>query len=414
MSRYDTLSLSELSLELEKRGLSPRAELLEKLVADDKAKEGAGAGSAAAAAAAAAPPRLVRQTSTMGKSEVSHVQTALHEAGLKTSQLVLHIDCTKSNEILGKNSFGGRSLHDVSLPTKPNPYQQVISIIGRTLAPFDSDGFIPCFGFGDQHTTDKAVFAMFDEKANPKGDCGFDAVLASYEAHIPKVALSGPMSFGASIRKTMALVKATKPMEFTICLILCDGEPNNKEDTVKAIIEASSMPIAIVCVGLGDGPWKAMYEFDDGTMARKFDNFNFVCFNDVVAKAKEAGLSIAAALSKACLEEIPKAVRRVRAKRPSLLPSSPTSPTPPPPPLTPVRRVRQAQPLQEVVKRAMMKPSAKPRIPASLRSDLPPMAPPHCQWQWLQCRQVSAQALLSRWGKSLLGPPLVLFVIRFA
>lgn len=44
-------------------------------------------------------------------------------------------------------SFNNRSLHAVGGIT--NPYEKAISIIGKTLAPFDDDNLIPCFGFGD-------------------------------------------------------------------------------------------------------------------------------------------------------------------------------------------------------------------------------------------------------------------------
>jgi E3 ubiquitin-protein ligase RGLG len=279
---------------------------------------GAGAG---AAASPGSKPSLARQGSSWGADAapagptLSTVVTMLRDKGLKSSQLALFIDCTKSNIENGKKSFGGRSLHDVSEPSKPNPYQQVISIIAKTLAPFDADGFIPCFGFGDLHTTDKKVFAFFDEKAAPGGDKGFDAVLGSYAKKIVKTELSGPMSFGPAIRKTMELVKKAKPAEFTICLILCDGQPNTKGDTEKAISDASALPIAIVAIGIGDGPWDMMRTYDDKLHARKFDNFNFVCYNDVIKAAKEGGTSIAAALAMDCLCEIPSArVRRRRAR----------------------------------------------------------------------------------------------------
>lgn len=48
---------------------------------------------------------------------------------------------------LGKLSFNRRCLHDIG--NTPNPYEQAISIIGRTLSAFDEDNLIPCFGFGD-------------------------------------------------------------------------------------------------------------------------------------------------------------------------------------------------------------------------------------------------------------------------
>jgi len=47
----------------------------------------------------------------------------------------------------GKHSFNRKSLHHIG--NGPNPYEQAISIIGKTLAAFDEDNLIPCFGFGD-------------------------------------------------------------------------------------------------------------------------------------------------------------------------------------------------------------------------------------------------------------------------
>lgn len=47
----------------------------------------------------------------------------------------------------GRRSFNGRCLHYRG--KFPNPYEQAISIIGRTLSSFDEDNLIPCFGFGD-------------------------------------------------------------------------------------------------------------------------------------------------------------------------------------------------------------------------------------------------------------------------
>lgn len=49
--------------------------------------------------------------------------------------------------LLGARSFHRRSLHHIGIDM--NPYEEAISIIGRTLASFDEDNLIPCFGFGD-------------------------------------------------------------------------------------------------------------------------------------------------------------------------------------------------------------------------------------------------------------------------
>jgi E3 ubiquitin-protein ligase RGLG len=82
---------------------------------------------------------------------------------LESSQLIIGVDFTKSNEWNGKVSNGGKCLHDL-VQNGLNPYQKVIDIIGRTLEPFDADKQIPVFGFGDISSTDKGVFPF-----NPDG-----------------------------------------------------------------------------------------------------------------------------------------------------------------------------------------------------------------------------------------------------
>ena len=105
---------------------------------------------------------------------IEDVQQGLREAGLESSNLIIGIDFTKSNTWTGKDSFQGRCLHDTT--GSPNPYQQVIGIVGRTLEPFDDDNYIPTFGFGDKNTQDKSCFAFF-----PDRPCkGLQEVLSRY------------------------------------------------------------------------------------------------------------------------------------------------------------------------------------------------------------------------------------------
>ena len=86
-------------------------------------------------------------------------------------------------------------------------------------------------------------------------------------------------------------------------------------DTVRAIVDASRLPIVILCVGVGDGPWEEMHTFDtqlplatpakpDG---RLFDNFRFVEFNRVCRAAAERGDDAQEALALEALAEIPAA-----------------------------------------------------------------------------------------------------------
>lgn len=72
-----------------------------------------------------------------------------------------------------------------------------------------------------------------------------------------------------------------------------------EQRTIDAIVQASNYPMSIVLVGVGDGPWDMMREFDDNIPHRSFDNFQFVNFTDIMSKnvdqsRKESEFALAA------------------------------------------------------------------------------------------------------------------------
>ncbi|KAJ4898652.1 E3 ubiquitin-protein ligase RGLG1 [Raphanus sativus] len=205
-------------------------------------------------------------------ASLHQVSEALGRAGLESSNLILGIDFTKSNEWTGAKSFNKKSLHHISTYT-PNPYEQAITIIGRTLASFDDDNLIPCL-------------VLVTHQLMIKTDI------------VPNLKLAGPTSFAPIIEMAMTVVEQSSG-QYHVLVIIADGQVTRSVDTehgqlspqeqrtVDAIVKASTLPLSIVLVGVGDGPWDMMQEFDDNIPSRAFDNFQFVNFTEIMSKNKE-------------------------------------------------------------------------------------------------------------------------------
>ncbi|GLT98931.1 hypothetical protein SLE2022_164050 [Rubroshorea leprosula] len=225
-------------------------------------------------------------------SSLDQVTNALRDAGLESSNLILGIDFTKSNAWTGKVSFNGESLHAIG--DSENPYEKAISVVGKTLAPFNDDNLIPCFGFGDSTTHDQKVFSFH----NDHSPChGFEEVLACYKDVVPNLRLSGPTSYGPVIDAAVDIVENSGG-QFHVLVIIADGQitrsistgheelSSHEARTINSVVDASSHPLSIVLVGVGDGPWEDMKKFHDKIPICDFDNFQFVNYTEIMSNNK--------------------------------------------------------------------------------------------------------------------------------
>ncbi|XP_030962813.1 E3 ubiquitin-protein ligase RGLG4-like [Quercus lobata] len=241
-------------------------------------------------------------------SSLEEVSAALSKEALKASKLLFGIDFTISNERTGNVSFNNQSLHGIG--DVPNPYEKAMSIIGTTLAPFNEDNLITCFGFGDEITHDEEVFSFHSDHSPCNG---LEETLSCYRKIAQNAKLAGPTSYAPVIKAANNTV-AKSVGQYHVLVIISDGEVTRSSDTgdkdlspqeketLKLIVNARSYPLSIVLVRVGDGPWEDMKNFE--LRARKYQNFQMVNFTEIMStNATSAEKEIA--FARAALMEIP-------------------------------------------------------------------------------------------------------------
>lgn len=208
---------------------------------------------------------------------LSALKDDLRRRGFEGCELVVGIDLSKSNVTQGKHSYGGRSLHSCQERNgKPvqTPYELALRAIYEALVDFvDDDGSVPLFGFGDATTKDTGVFALNGDELRP-GVAGIDKAVELYYKTLGTHMLSGPTSLAPIIERTTAL--AVDARCFHLLLIITDGDILDKQRTIEAVAAASRHDVAIVVIGVGDGPFDTLETLDDNVPTREFDNCQFV------------------------------------------------------------------------------------------------------------------------------------------
>ncbi|XP_052780643.1 copine-8-like isoform X1 [Mya arenaria] len=250
------------------------------------------------------------------------------------------VDFTASNG----NPIQPNSLHYINPYGQPNQYQMAIQAVGDIIQDYDTDKLFPALGFGARFP-DMSVqheFALNFTPQNPYCN-GIQGVLGAYNNAIKSVQLYGPTNFAPCINH-VAKFAATKRDGscYFVLLIITDGVISDMPQTMQAIVNASTLPMSIIIVGVGDADFEAMNVLDgddvrlayQGRVAQR-DIVQFVPFREFSQRYGNSSVAVAqAALAREVLAEIPEQVTSYM-KMNGFLPRQPSSHAPSAPP--PVR-----------------------------------------------------------------------------
>jgi hypothetical protein len=195
-------------------------------------------------------------------------------------------------------SFEGQDLH-LLRPGVKNPYMAVAEKIGECLlACLDGDRRVPVLGFGDCKSVETPSKTLWlGEGVGVRGVLDvYESALALFERPDTGLAFSGPTSFVGPIR--FAMQEAEKhPDRISVAVIITDGAINDaprvfdhasgrstvdltKSPTVAAIRDAANLPLYILIVGVGDGPFEQLRVLDDFLPERRIDAVQAVIFTE--------------------------------------------------------------------------------------------------------------------------------------
>ncbi|KAK2158060.1 hypothetical protein LSH36_178g05059 [Paralvinella palmiformis] len=153
---------------------------------------------------------------------------------------------------------------------------------------------------------------------------GISGVLAAYQRTLHTVQLWGPTNFSPVINHVAKFAEVYQDgSHYFVLLILTDGVITDMPQTKQAVVRASSLPMSIIIVGVGNAEFDAMEELDadnqrlsaNGQYAER-DIVQFVPFREFVGGRYGNSIEMSKAyLAKEVLAEIPDQVTGFMKKR---------------------------------------------------------------------------------------------------
>jgi len=230
----------------------------------------------------------------------------------------LQVNFTVAIDFTGSNGrpTDPNSLHYRDPTGRPNQYVTAIQSVGEIIQDYDSDKQFPCLGFGARIPPNGEVsHEFFLTLDSSKPFCaGLEGILSSYYTSINNVQLYGPTNFSPVINHVakFAQVYQRDPSNYFILLIITDGIITDFEETKAALVNASSLPMSVIIVGVGNEDFSAMEVLDGdngqlqsrGAFAKR-DIVQFVELRKFVQPGQRWNKEL---LAKSVLAEIPSQV----------------------------------------------------------------------------------------------------------
>ncbi|KAK2186177.1 hypothetical protein NP493_212g08002 [Ridgeia piscesae] len=224
------------------------------------------------------------------------------------------VHCTIAVDFTASNGdpSTSTSLHYIT-NTQPNMYEQALKAVGEIIQEYDSDKLFPALGFGAKLPPDGRVsheFFLNGHQTNPYCS-GIDGVIEAYHNTLHAVHLYGPTNFAPVINHVAGIAQNVQDgRNYFILLILTDGIITDMPQTTEAIVNASTLPLSIIIVGIGQADFEAMNILDGdevrlssrGKVADR-DIVQFVPFREFMKEGNF--VQSQASLAKEVLAEIP-------------------------------------------------------------------------------------------------------------
>ncbi|XP_064487021.1 copine-8-like isoform X2 [Ornithodoros turicata] len=175
------------------------------------------------------------------------------------------IDFTASNG----NPRDPSSLHYID-PVKPNAYMMAIRAVGDVIQDYDYDKMFPALGFGARLPPDGTISHEFFLNGHPTDPycAGVEGILEAYQRTLHSVQLYGPTNFAPVINHVAKFARTYRDgANYFVLLVITDGVISDMPQTMEAIVQASSLPMSIIIVGVGNADFSAM-EILDGDVIR--------------------------------------------------------------------------------------------------------------------------------------------------